>query len=114
MKKNLHLPLCIHLGTQTVPCLPHNNGTASLSDDQGPTSAWQFQLEYPTCKRTIFSQDGTVQCSPSRGQYHRLPVVGWELGLDLGQGWREIQGDEDDPTQDLLRRWVWMVPKGLR
>lgn len=52
--------------------------------------------------------------APSRGQYHRLPAVGWEWGLDPGPGWRQTQGGEDDPTQVLLGKVGLMARRGLK
>lgn len=129
---------CLHfVDTQTVhrnPFLPLINGVASLSDYQGPTglscphiiSEWQLELEYPPCMRKISSSSlewhihripVTWRCavSPiSRGQYRRLPAEGWGSGLDLGPGWRQMQGGVDDPTRGLLRKGVWMARGGLR
>lgn len=58
----------------------------------------------------------TWHCAPppSRARYRRLPAVGWELGQDMGPGWRQMQGGEDDPTRGLLRKGVWMARGGLR
>jgi len=109
--------------------LPHLNSAATISDYQGPTglcclhkrSEWQLLLEYTPGMRKISTSSlewhvtecqpyAAVLCPPTRGRYRRLPAEVWELVLDLGPGWRQMQVGVDDPTQGLLR----MVRGGLR
>lgn len=124
----------IFFDTQAIFFLPHINGAVSLSDYQGPIglscphkrSEWQLELEYPPMYEkkspllpwngtiTLLQPHGAVLCTPSRGRYRRLPAVGWGQGLDMGPGWRQMQGGVDDPTRGLLRKGVWMVMGGLR